>query len=222
MTPDIQILSIVQIALIGILVVLGMFFLWRKIQRLEQKVEALDGQLAHAVGCPVAPSGALKPSSAPAVAPQVGAGVGGYEPLVEDNGYGDEEEDEDDGYGDDGYGDDDEGDMFALNAAEEAIVQRMFQDSGETNTAFMVFSPFGMKPTAPTTAPQVEIHDCETEPEADAATETESVSRPMTKTKLSKMNVEQLKAYLSTHHASTEGTKKQLYERAVETITLHS
>lgn len=215
MTPDIQILSIVQIALIGILVVIGMFFLWRKIQRLEQKVEALGGQMEHCMGggtqvgmheacCPMMGSAAVPSKPAPTYPTEVA--------------YDSTEDDEDD----------DAEDIFSLNAEEEAIVQRMFQGgavgapdmSPETAATFMVFSPFGFN-NAPTTAsPIVEIHD--TTDVADTATDTESVARPITKTKLSKMNVEQLKAYLADHQCPTDGTKKQLFERAIETITLHS
>ena len=39
--PDTQILSVIQIALIGILVVIGLFLLWRKIHRLEEKIQIL-------------------------------------------------------------------------------------------------------------------------------------------------------------------------------------
>lgn len=235
MTPDIQILSIVQIALIGILVVIGMFFLWRKIQRLEQKVEALGGQMEHCMGgvCPAMSQGSAAPVAPVASGtPNTYVGFAPSKPAGATATYDeDDEDDEDDGYGDDeddGYGD--EGDMFSLNADEEAIVQRMLQGGGmspemtqDAAATFMVFSPFGFKtaPTAPVAAPKVEIEDICDGDAADAA-ETESVSRPMTKTKLSKMNVEQLKAYLTEHQCATDGTKKQLFERALETIAIHA
>lgn len=245
MTPDIQILSIVQIALIGILVVLGMFFLWRKIQRLEQKVEALGGQMEHCLG-DASVAGGVSVASGVSVCPVAHKPAGGAVASGDKNPYigfvpSAAAAEYDDGYGDDGYGDDEDEDydendeaaednLFALNAEEEAIVQRMLSGGAggdpETAATFMVFSPFGF--TAPSassapSAPQVKIEEADAD---DANAETESVSvsvsRPMTKTKLSKMNVEQLKTYLAAHHQPTEGTKKQLFERALETITLQS
>ena len=225
MNTDIQILSIVQIALIGILVVLGMFFLWRKIQRLEQKLEALAGQMEHFVA-PVAQATAPASASggaAPSPASQAYSAPHTFEfeelPLegyTGDDGEDYDDEDEDDEDGEDG--------LFGLNPEEEAIVQRMFKDGGASGsegktaqTAFMVFSPFGFStsPHPPSAPPVVHIEE---EGDGDGEAETESNARLPSKTKLSKMNIEQLKEYLSRHQRSTEGTKKQLFERALETI----
>lgn len=225
MTPDIQILSVVQIALIGILVVLGMFFLWRKIQRLEAKVEALSGQLSHCMGG-VAEVGP-KPERAASI---YTAGAG----------YADEDADEDE---------DADAAMFGLDDNEEAIVQRILQGSMDDggSGAFMFFSPFagGMGPPGSSSVPVVHIEDADADADAggagadgggegagagegaeaeadesgsEAPTQTTMTLRPTSRSRLARMNVEQLKSYLSQHQLSTEGTKKQLLERAMETI----
>lgn len=205
MTPDIQILSIVQIAMIGILVVLGMFFMWRKIQRLEQKLEAFAGQLEHLYAAPA------PPAAMPAPQPTTDYCPSPY----------DADADPDNEYDEDADADADEDDLFALNPEEEAIVQRIFKDGAANaaaggNAAFMVFSPFGY--AAPSAAPPV----VQIEEAATDADEAESVATTTTrlpsKTKLSKMNVEQLKEYLTQHQLPTDGTRKQLLERALETL----
>lgn len=230
MTPDIQILSVVQIALIGILVVLGMFFLWRKIQRLEAKVEALGGQLSHCMG-----GGAgVEPERKAASIYAAGAGAGaGYEDEDADADYEDEDADADAA-------------MFGLNDNEEAIVQRILQGSmddgsnGGGGAAFMFFSPFagGMGTPGTSSVPVVHIEDADVggadgangaggvgagdegadESGSEAPTQTTMTLRPASRSRLARMNVEQLKGYLAQHQLSTEGTKKQLLERAMETI----
>jgi hypothetical protein len=202
MTPDIQILSIVQIAMIGILVVLGMFFMWRKIQRLEQKLEAFAGQLEHLYAAP-APTQDVCPS------PYKHYDTNAVQDADADADYDDDADAEED-------------DLFALNPEEEAIVQRIFNDGAANaaaggNAAFMVFSPFGYaaSPTATPSPPVVQIE--EAEGSADAESIATSTRLP-SKTKLSKMNVEQLKDYLAQHQLPTDGTRKQLLERALETL----
>ena len=241
MTPDIQILSIVQIALIGILVVLGMFFLWRKIQRLEQKLESVSGQMEHLLSpafsasptSGASPASGASPTSGASLAPGASKGASPAfsaspacpfslgatsSPTMEEDGDEFDFDDEDD----EGEAD---GEMFGLNPEEEAIVQRIFQEGGSVNmggngasAAFMVFSPFGFNSTPPATQSNPPVVQIEEEGDVEVDAETESSVRLPSKTKLSKMNIEQLKDYLSQHQLSTDGTKKQLFERALETI----
>jgi hypothetical protein len=262
LTPDTQIISIIQIALIGILVVLGLFFLWRKIQRLEHRVESLQGMLEHCSLCPATATAPLATAAppqpilvAPGQAAQAAAQLGGTlspkrrfgvyeaaeykEPVSgadEDYAEADDEYDEDETNYEDGNaededdeGDDDDDYGIELNPEEEAAIQRIFKNSllngladslgaaAGGDAAFMVFNPFGFNQhpqmveepveEAPLNAPIIE----EIPTDADTTTGTR-----WTKSKLTKMNVEQLKDVLTRHHLSTEGTKKQLFERALE------
>jgi hypothetical protein len=227
MSPDTQIISIIQIALIGILVVLGLFFLWRKIQRLEQRVEGLQGMLEHCSLCPVAGSvgGAINAGLSANVKPKSPVRqFGVYEAVAAPEADADADADDDTAE----YADDEEEEEYGidLNPEEEAAIQRIFKESLGGDATFMVFNPFGFATAvggATTTVPVHTVLPESSSPvieevtmeETDADTTT---GTRFTKTKLSKMNVEQLKDVLGRHHLSTEGTKKQLFERALNQL----
>lgn len=218
---DTQILSVVQIALIGILVVIGMFLMWRKIQRLEQKMEMFmasyeSGQCFMPQTCD------KEKRNFPSVQME--------DPLASMN----EVEDLDNI-------DDDEG--------EEALINQLFQEGGnmeDATAAFMVFTPYGFNGGAtatniststspvvasatnvkieevPESQPEAQSQPVEkmVQPEADTMSEAPTEKGGLTRTKIIRMNVDRLKEVLAQYGLSTEGTRKQLGDRLIEKLQL--
>lgn len=212
--PDTQILSVVQIALIGILVVIGMFLMWRKIQRLEQKIEMFMAT------CESSQCFASGPHDSKCM----------FTPDTNQRDTLDQEEDMDEG-------------------AEEELMKTLFQDGGsleDATTAFMVFTPYGFNggsvssgtppvsvPPASSQVAHVQIeevvsspdkkdshHQQEQEQDHDGMSEVPTEKGGLTRTKISRMNVDRLKELLQQQSLSTEGTRKQLMDRLIEKLQL--
>lgn len=208
LTPDTQILSVVQIALIGILVVIGMFLLWRKIQRVEQKLESwIAASNEHGFCHPGAISESMNGSGSGYETKPVSQQV---VPTLEETLEDDME-------------------MMQNIFQDEAIP--------DTSAAFMVFSPFGYSvPTStPSTNATSEVKSVKIEEitpppvqtvqsdkkDEDNTSETPTDKGPLTKTKVLRMNVDSLKEVLLQHGLSTEGTRRQLIDRIYENNVVH-
>jgi hypothetical protein len=222
--PDMQILSVVQIALIGILVVIGMFLMWRKIQRLEQKVEAFI---------------AISESSQCFTSPCYKSSEGGNHPTYNaslQNTVANEQQEE----------------SFD-EESEEALMQALFQEGSgmeDATATFMVFTPYGFNgSTVSSTATGANVSPPVASVKIEEVTSTSDVPRKkveqpptqlteehdidhdglsevptekggVTRTKLTRMNVDRLKELCTQHEVSVEGTRKQLMDRLVEKLQL--
>jgi hypothetical protein len=208
---DTQILSVVQIALIGILVVIGMFLMWRKIQRLEQKMEMFMAS-CESSQCFASDSAHCARIASPS---------GTYTPC-------------------DGNANDENMELFD-EGAEEELMKTLFQEGSgmeDATAAFMVFTPYGFNgstvspgvtnhvstspasPSSPSVA-NVKIEEIDTKHEhEDGMSEVPTEKGGITRTKLSRMNVDRLKELSHQHELSTEGTRKQLMDRLIEKLQL--
>lgn len=201
-TPDTQILSVVQIALIGILVVIGMFLLWRKIQRVEQKLESWIMASSEHGFCQ---TGGMPSSFEPKQTMSITATEKPQATIK----TAEEEMQED-----------------------MELMKTIFDEEGipDTSAAFMVFSPFGYnvssQPPINTETKSVKIEEIPMQEkvhkkEEDSTSDTPTDKGHLTKTQVLRMNVDSLKDVLSQHGLSTEGTRKQLIDRIYENNVVH-
>ena len=188
--PDTQILSVIQIALIGILVVIGLFLLWRKIHRLEEKIQIL-----------------LSASSTADVTPCFMPRCHDDDHNHEHN-HSNEREDEHE---------DIHAQAHEAQQSHEKMMNEIFEETFQSDPsgAFMVFSPYAQPTTTVrnvTEEPKIEsIPHMEVDHESEAPTE-----KGIGKTKFIRMNVEGLRDILMNHGLSPEGTKNKLIDRILE------
>lgn len=176
MTSDNGIMMSVQIAIIGIVVVVGLFVLWRRIARLEERVEALSN-MQRLMGC---------------------GGVGGG------GGFGDEH---------DHQHDDDE-------CIEDRIMANIFDMKAMCSMPI----PVGIAEGPSVTVVEHEERE-EREREEHEEREREHIDEPAesvetgpSKSKIRKMNVEELKDLLEARDLPTDGNKAALVDRLIASI----
>lgn len=165
MTSDNGIMMSVQIAIIGIVVVVGLFVLWRRIARLEERVEALSN-MQRLMGC---------------------GGVGG-------GGFGDEQHDDDEGI-------------------EDRIMANIFDMKAMCSMPISV----GIAEGPSVTVVEHEERE-EREHEEHIDEPAESVETGPSKSKIRKMNVEELKDLLEARDLPTDGNKAILVDRLIASM----
>jgi hypothetical protein len=172
MTSDNGIMMSVQIAIIGIVVVVGLFVLWRRIARLEERVEALSN-MQRLMGC---------------------GGVGG-------GGFGDEQHDDDEGI-------------------EDRIMANIFDMKAMCSMPI----PVGIAEGPSVTVVEHEEREHEEREEREREHEehidepAESVETGPSKSKIRKMNVEELKDLLEARDLPTDGNKAILVDRLIASM----
>lgn len=214
---DTQILTSIQIACIGIIVVIGLFLIWRSLNKLHEKVERLSCE------CATMCSGASRTGGATGASESQQTTTADAKCSLSRQcaAKGDYDEYEDDDFEDDAL-------MNAIFEGEDPI-------NGQTT--FMLFSPFGATTAAQPAAPaasqgaRVEIEEVQdAEPESVQPAQPSPIQAPQAppapqshvsggasddskKYKLKKLNVEALKEQLEAKGLSTDGTKNQLIDR---------
>jgi len=172
----------VQLALIGIILVVGLFFMWRVVGRIEDKVDRVITRLAA--------------TNYPYKAPGGSGGAEGAE--------GDE------------YDEDDAGDE--RDAGDDELATNLTKDVSRSKPTVMFF-PSSQQTAATVCIAEEEDDDEEEEPdepdedEEVIVTETDENSNPLSKTKLKKMNVDELKELCRQRGLGTDGVKNSLVDR---------
>lgn len=214
---DSQILTSIQIACIGIIVVIGLFLIWRSLNKLHDKVERLSCE------CATMCAGAARTGGAGGGATDAEDAKCSLSRRCAVKGDYDDEEDEDE-------------------LDDEELMNAIFEGADPINgqTTFMLFSPFGATTTAQSAhaAPQTsqtarveieEVQDAEPaghaeplQPQQSAAPQPPQPahvahSDESRKHKLKKLNVDALKEQLEAKGLSTDGTKNQLIDRLLAT-----
>jgi hypothetical protein len=190
--------------MIGVVLAVGLFMLWRIIQRTETRVAALADQLA------MSHEALLSNMSKPAVQNGEGGGGGGSGGGGNDDGM--------------EYTDEDE-----ILIGPEQLVAEMKQLFGGNGFPSFPDAPSTVKITempqedgdnvydkvqdqedsSSRSAPQQQ----QPAPDAHHDSESEASSKPLSKTKLMKMNLESLKEVLNSRGLSTDGSKKEMIAR---------
>jgi len=217
---NIQLLLQIQIALVGIILVAGLFFLWKALTRVDEKIDLLAFQfkkitVAQTATPPATPSNPLMQ----VIDQMMGGGMQipmqMSFPQSQQNDFvihqnsdnNDDDENEDDEDEDD---DDDEDDN----------PPQLLQGSSAT---FVVFTSQQSSPPPQTSSSEFKIEDIteeedkkekekEDKKEKESA-KSEELTNPLSKSKLSSMKVEELRTLCSDRGLSTDGLKPELVNR---------
>jgi len=201
----------VQIAIIGIVVVVGLFVLWRRIARLEERLDALQVQRAMS---PPEPAHWSKDGDADEHAAHAGAYGGGY------NG----------GYNHDGDGDGEDSDDHANHA--DALMAAIFDlpvdglgimevpvtpgMTGVADVTEIEAEPSPEPAIVPATAPAPAMPPAPADNHAPMDADAES--HALSKSKLRKLSVDALKDMLHERGLPTDGNKNVLVDRLYAAI----
>ena len=173
MFKDTQVMITMQLALIGIVLIAGLYLVWKALGRIEEKVDLLllDKQ-THTL-------------------------FSGKSPIEKDPIQM----------------------MDPQNITADTLMQRIFkEDLGDDNQdGFVIFSrPFTMDDNQHEPSKDVIIEEV-TNHVKEVPEPSEAMTAPsLSKSKLSKMNLDKLKELCEEKHLSSEGTKQQLIERLLE------
>lgn len=170
MQPE-NLVTQVQLALIGVILVVGLFFIWRTICRIEEKVDALKMNCSAAAQCP------FKPGGAPT----------------------------------------------AMMSEEEAMktAEQLMNDVFNSAAPYVVYSEDVQVEDDIPEHPNVEEIPEHTPPpppnppETPEPSESETDQNPLSKTKLKKMNVDELKELCRQRGLSPDGSKNVLVDRVL-------
>jgi len=208
MSRDPILLLSIQVALLGAVVVVGFFYIWRVISRLETKIEELSLRECNTINTmcnmPIQSSSPVKPVAYP---------------IYQEGGTDVEEEEEDDD--DDSEDGDDIGMM--RKCFTDIPIQSLLDDAA---AAFMMFKGVHDMPAEKegvVLEELEEVKEVKKPVEADvddesSATETETETAELTKTKLRKMSVDALRDTCYSRGLSTDGTKAVLVERILASL----
>lgn len=186
MNRDPQLLLSIQMALIGVVVVVGFFYVWRWLSRLEARVEELASQECNRIHASCAPFHRASIASG-------GADVGS-------------EEEEDEYY---------EDEMSAMRSCfplqsmlDDAAATLMLFKEEEDPKEGLLLEELQASASVPSPPPPPASSDAQSE-SSHAETESNEYSR----NKLRKMNVDALRELCSSRGLSTDGTKATMIER---------
>ena len=228
MARDPYMLLSIQLALMGVVLVVGFFFVWRAMSRLETRIDELAA--AAPAGCPMTSGMCLPPGASSRGSGTVAtARMSNINNLsVHDNTGVAEHDDEDDADDDDG----DDGDFSIMKACFGNIPFQSMID--EARTAFMMFNADGAAAGAgdgtgtkegvvleeiteqPGSGKDVEAEAEEHHEEEGSVAETET--NELSKNKLKKMNVDALKSLCVSRGLSTDGLKSALIDRIISSL----
>lgn len=227
MARDPYMLLSIQLALMGIVLVVGFFFVWRAMSRLETRIDELAA--AAPAGCSMTSGMCLPPGSSSTSGMVATTRMSNINNLgVHDNTgileQKNEDEDEEDN-------EDDDGDFSIMKACFGNIPFQSMID--EARTAFMMFNADGAADGAacdgtgakegvvleeiteqPGSGKDVEAEEHHEEEGSVAETETNELS----KNKLKKMNVDALKSLCVSRGLSTDGLKSALIDRIISSL----
>lgn len=225
MNRDPQLLIYIQIALIGIVMVVGFFFIWRSISRLESRIDELSAKTCDDINACMLQGGCAKESFIPMFCKGDLCHTG------------EDEEDEDD--------EDDEDDEAVTDEMKEAeifsIMKNCFGDvqlqsvMDDTGASFMIFNT-NVHATSEEEEdgkedylkenPKVVLLDEDVNKNKKVVEETASIAETDTnefsKSKLKKMPVDALKELCNSRGLSTEGTKPVLIDRILASLPITS
>lgn len=230
MLADSSLLLQMQLALIGIVLVTGLFYLWRSICRIEDKVTRISMKLSSAGGCSydAAPqqlktaggSGVFAPQPASQtvvqdfrVTPMNFADADSHAEELMKQVFGDEEDAEEAASAAMAEAMDADPEIVVVIPAAVAktpknkitiLEQEEAELEPEITTVEIPPTIIGAAATAPYAAPPPEVAESEADTEG---------TNPLSKSKLNKMNAEELKNLCTQRGLSGEGSKKILVDR---------
>lgn len=222
-TPGSSLIVQIQIAIVGIMIVLGAFFIWRMISSLDNRLTLLEHSIVGGGG------GAKSTSSKTSIDPYTDLA----QKILNSQGQRDKEKEEED-YEDEGIDGEEEGEegedieYSEDNGFSAEQMMKVFGNISEegifgTSGATIVITSFqgegqgegeekregeGEDHETSNRLHIKDITDLDTPSEADT-----DAGNPLSRTKLKAMKVEKLKDICAERAYSTEGTKAQLIER---------
>lgn len=193
-------ISNIQLALLGIIMVVGVFYIWRGLSRLEDKLDALHQRLSAGSASPPSPF----------------FGAGGHPPLspFADDPVTEEEVEMADAFMKNVFGN------MAFSAMSSGAAAATANGSGpviveETPSEPSVDQP-APTPAPAVAAPAVAAHTPAPAPPADDA-ETDA-GNPLSRSKIRKMNADALRDACRAHGLPVDGTRAVLTERLLEKL----
>lgn len=232
MNRDPQLLMSIQIALMGIVLIVGFFFIWRTLSRLETRIDELSCQVVNNACLTNNPGLAMSFSERPSIYKNATC------PVTRNGGGGgdeDEEEDFEEEDGDEGEEEYDEEDYSIMKACFNDIdipIKSLMDDQGAT---FMIFNTAVMKEddNEGVLLEEIHEHDHKTagkhsgvkkiekqgeKQKDDASSVAETDANELSKNKLKKMNVDALRELCVARGLSTDGVKAALIDRILASI----
>lgn len=228
MNRDPHLLMSIQIALMGIVLIVGFFFIWRTLSRLENRIDELSCQVVNNAclmnnSCPLTMSLSERPS--------IYKDENGVCPIMtnDENRANIEEEEEEEDY------EDDDKDYSIMKACFEDIDIPIKSLIDDQSTAFMIFNTSVMKEEDNEGVLLEEIFEQEnktadkhigvkkTEKQGekqkdDASSVAETDANELSKNKLKKMNLDALRELCVARGLATDGLKAALIDRILASI----
>lgn len=241
MSRDPQFLLMIQIALIGIVVVVGFFYIWKTLSRLEARIDELSSRDCHDINqsCSMLSNTLTNPQDGQTMTGGKIKNENIYTDADEDEDE-DEEEDNDNDNDNDEYEDednhDDDDDIALMRACFNGIPLQQLMD--ESASPFTIFkrntdndsnsdddTKFTKK-SGITLSEAKESHDtihkdsmkADSHLDEDSVSFTDTDTHEYSKTKLKKMNLDALRDICSSRGLQTDGSKVILVDRVLSSF----